>query len=129
MLIYEGNVNWSYGTTMAIGGLVGGYLGGMISHRANPTAVRLAVITIGFAASAYYSWKLYGNIILPAGDETGLEFRLDISRSPEFAKRVWPTPIDNASSGGTPHAFSQRSVRNERTDGSREIVHIVRSSD
>ena len=64
VLVYEGNVNWSYGVPMAIGGLVGGYVGGTISHRANRTVVRAIVIAIGFAASIYYFWKLYGNAIM-----------------------------------------------------------------
>jgi uncharacterized protein len=68
-LIYEGNVNWSYGLPMAVGGLIGGYVGGMISHRANRTVVRGIVIAIGFAASAYYLWKLYGQGLLHAGGE------------------------------------------------------------
>ncbi len=34
VLALEGNVNWKYGVPMAIGGLVGGYVGGMVSHRA-----------------------------------------------------------------------------------------------
>src|SRR3982751_205760 len=37
VLIFEGSVNWSYALPMAIGGLVGGYIGGMISHRAHRT--------------------------------------------------------------------------------------------
>lgn len=69
VLIYEGNVNWSYGVPMAIGGLIGGYIGGMISHRANRTVIRIIVITIGFAASAYYFWKWYGAALLQAGAE------------------------------------------------------------
>ena len=69
VLVYEANVNWSYAVPMAIGGLVGGYVGGMVSHRANPTLVRSLVITIGFAASAYYFWKLYGSAILRTGAE------------------------------------------------------------
>lgn len=69
VLIYEGNVNWGYGVPMAIGGLIGGYVGGMISHRANRTVIRAIVIVIGFAASAYYFWKLYGQFLLRAGGE------------------------------------------------------------
>src|SRR6478735_8670467 len=64
VLVLEGDVNWNYGVPMAIGGLVGGYLGGMISHRANRTVVRSIVIAIGFAASAYYLWKLYGPAVV-----------------------------------------------------------------
>jgi uncharacterized membrane protein YfcA len=69
VLIYEGNVNWSYAVPMAVGGLIGGYLGGAISHRANRRVVRGIVITIGFAASVYYFWKLYGQFLLRAGGE------------------------------------------------------------
>ena len=69
VLVYEGNVNWGYGVPMAIGGLIGGYVGGMISHRANRTVIRAIVIVIGFAASAYYFWKLYGQFLLRAGGE------------------------------------------------------------
>jgi len=54
---------------MAIGGLVGGYIGGMVSYRANRTVVRSIVIAIGFAASAYYFWKLYGPVVVRAGAE------------------------------------------------------------
>ena len=66
VLVCEGNVNWTYGVPMAIGGLIGGYLGGMISHHANRIVVRSTVITIGFAASVYYFWKLYGHDVLRA---------------------------------------------------------------
>jgi uncharacterized membrane protein YfcA len=69
VLVLEGDVNWNYGVPMAIGGLVGGYVGGMVSHRANPTVVRSIVITIGFAATAYYFWKLYGSAVVGAGAE------------------------------------------------------------
>ena len=69
VLMFEGDVNWNYGVPMALGGLVGGYIGGMISHRANRTVVRSIVIAIGFAASAYYFWKLYGPVVVGAGAE------------------------------------------------------------
>ncbi|MGE5214094.1 MAG: sulfite exporter TauE/SafE family protein [Nitrospirota bacterium] len=69
VLVLEANVNWSYGVPMAIGGLIGGYIGAMISHRANRAVVRGIVIAIGFAASAYYFWKLYGGVLLRAGGE------------------------------------------------------------
>ena len=69
VLVLEGDVNWNYGVPMAIGGLVGGYVGGMVSHRANRKVVRFIVIAIGFAASGYYFWKLYGPIVVWAGAE------------------------------------------------------------
>ncbi len=69
VLVFEANVNWNYGAPMAIGGLIGGYIGGTISHRANRTVVRSIVVAIGFAASAYYFWKLYGPAVMRAGAE------------------------------------------------------------
>jgi hypothetical protein len=41
----------------------------MISHRTNRTVIRGIVIAIGFAASAYYFWKLYGQLLFRAGGE------------------------------------------------------------
>lgn len=69
VLVIEGNVNWNYGVPMAVGGLIGGYLGGTISHRSNRTLVRSIVIAIGFVASAYYFWRLYGRAVARAGAE------------------------------------------------------------
>ncbi len=47
VLIIEGTVNWGYAVPMVLGGLVGGYLGGVVSHRANPAVIRWLVIGIG----------------------------------------------------------------------------------
>lgn len=60
MLIWEGSVNWTYGLPMALGGLIGGYFGGFISHRANRELVRTLIVIIGFAVAGYYFWRLYG---------------------------------------------------------------------
>src|SRR6266536_527173 len=60
VLVLEGDVAWKYGPPMALGGLIGGYIGGMISHRANRIVVRSIAIGIGFAVAGYYFWKLYG---------------------------------------------------------------------
>ena len=69
VLVFEGDVAWNYGVPMAIAGLVGGYVGGMVSHRANRTVVRSIVIAIGFVASVYYFWKLYGSVVGRTGSE------------------------------------------------------------
>ena len=69
VLVLEGNVNWKYGAPMAIGGLVGGYIGGIVSHRANRTVVRLIVIGLGLAVSVHYFWKLYGQGLMHLGGE------------------------------------------------------------
>jgi uncharacterized membrane protein YfcA len=60
VLVIEGNVDWSYGLPMALGGMAGGYIGGVVSHHANRIVVRGIVTGIGFGVSAYYFWKLYG---------------------------------------------------------------------
>jgi uncharacterized membrane protein YfcA len=69
VLVIEGTVNWKYGAPMALGGLAGGYLGGLVSHRANRSVVRLIVIGIGFAVAAYYFWRLYGPPAMRVGGE------------------------------------------------------------
>jgi uncharacterized membrane protein YfcA len=69
VLVIEGNVDWKYGAPMALGGLVGGYLGGLISHRANRVLVRSIVIVIGFGVVAYYFWKLYGPAVMRISGE------------------------------------------------------------
>ena len=69
VLVLQGNVSWKYGAPMAVGGLIGGYIGGIVSHRANRTLIHFIVIGIGFAASAYYFWKLYGPTLLHMGSE------------------------------------------------------------
>jgi uncharacterized membrane protein YfcA len=60
VLIIEGTVNWGYAAPMVLGGLVGGYVGGLVSHRANPAVIRWLVIGIGFVVAVYYFWRLYG---------------------------------------------------------------------
>ena len=69
VLVIEGNVDWRYGVPMTLGGLVGGYIGGVVSHRANRVVVRSIVIAIGFAVAAYYFWKLYGSAVMRLGDD------------------------------------------------------------
>jgi uncharacterized membrane protein YfcA len=69
VLIIEGTVDWGYGLPMALGGLVGGYLAGEVSGRANPTVIRGIVIIIGFSTAVYYFWRLYGTSIPYIGGE------------------------------------------------------------
>jgi uncharacterized membrane protein YfcA len=69
VLALGGNVNWKYATPMAIGGLAGGYIGGIVSRRANRTVVRSIVIGLGLAVSAHYFWKLYGQGLTHLGGE------------------------------------------------------------
>jgi uncharacterized membrane protein YfcA len=69
VLVVEGTVNWGYGLPMALGGLIGGYLGGMMSKRVHPGVLRIVVIGIGFVVAAYYFWRLYGLGDLHVGSE------------------------------------------------------------
>ena len=69
VLVVEGTVNWGYGLPMLLGGLVGGYLGGLVSHRANRAVVRWIVIGLGFGVAAYYYWRLYGPPVMQIGGE------------------------------------------------------------
>jgi uncharacterized membrane protein YfcA len=68
-LVIEGIVDWKYGLPMAFGGLVGGYIGGLVSHHANRIVVRSILIVIGFGVAAYYFWKLYGPAVMRVGGE------------------------------------------------------------
>jgi len=69
VLVIEGTVDWNYGAPMALGGFAGGYLGGLMSHRANRVVVRSIVVGIGFAVAAYYFWRLYGPPLMRVGGE------------------------------------------------------------
>ena len=48
-----------YALPMAWGGLLGGYLGEMVSGRVNGSVLRVVVMSIGFGVAAYYLWTLY----------------------------------------------------------------------
>ena len=69
VLVVEGTVNWGYGLPMALGGLIGGYLGAMMSKRVHPSVLRIVVVGIGFMVAAYYFWRLYGLGDLHVGSE------------------------------------------------------------
>jgi len=69
VLVVEGTVNWGYGLPMAFGGLIGGYLGAMMSKRVHPGVLRIVVVGIGFVVAAYYFWRLYGLGDLHVGSE------------------------------------------------------------
>jgi len=60
VFLLEGKVNWKYGTVMAAGALLGGYLGGSVVRFVNRTVVRLGIVTLGIAIAAYYFWRIYG---------------------------------------------------------------------
>jgi hypothetical protein len=69
VLVINNRVSWEYGLPMALGSLVGGYLGARVARRSHPTAIRRIVIVIGFGVAAYYFWKFYGAADLRFGGE------------------------------------------------------------
>ncbi|HSL00288.1 MAG TPA: sulfite exporter TauE/SafE family protein [Rubrobacteraceae bacterium] len=69
VLVIEGAIDWGYGLPMAVGGLVGGYLGGAFTGKVNRSALRALVMCIGFGLTAYYFWTLYGPPDLHFGGE------------------------------------------------------------
>jgi len=95
VLVLDGNVDWKYGAPMAVRGLVGGYIGGIVSHRANRTVVRSIVIVIGLTVAAYYFWKLYNPAVMHVGGNSEVRgnFR-SLPSIPKFSIRrepaAWP---------------------------------------
>ncbi|NVB82993.1 MAG: sulfite exporter TauE/SafE family protein, partial [Kofleriaceae bacterium] len=53
-----GTIAWQAALVVAIGSLVGGYLGGMIASRAPEAVLRWIVVGIAFTASAIYFARL-----------------------------------------------------------------------
>jgi len=47
-------MNWKYGTVMAVGALLGGYLGGSVVRFVDRIVVRLGIVTLGIAIAACY---------------------------------------------------------------------------
>ncbi len=50
-----GVVRWEFAAIMAVGGIVGGYVGARVARRMRPDYVRVIVVSIGFGVAAY-SW-------------------------------------------------------------------------
>jgi uncharacterized membrane protein YfcA len=48
---------------MVAGALLGGYVGGSVVRWVNRTLVRIGIVALGFAISAYYFWRIYGGAI------------------------------------------------------------------
>lgn len=52
--IVSGAIQWKYGLTMAAGGIFGGYSTAAIARKLEPRYVRLFVIVVGWAMTAYF---------------------------------------------------------------------------
>jgi uncharacterized protein len=63
VFLIEGKVNWEYGSVIIAGALLGGYVGGSVMRWVNRTLVRIGIVALGFAISAYYFWRIYGGAI------------------------------------------------------------------
>jgi uncharacterized membrane protein YfcA len=54
VFIQNNLVNWNYAIPMAVSAIIGGYFGARVARRLPASAVRFAVIVIGFGLAAYY---------------------------------------------------------------------------
>jgi uncharacterized protein len=52
-------VNWNYAIPMAISAIIGGYVGARVARKLPASAVRYAVIAIGFGLAAFYFMQRY----------------------------------------------------------------------
>ncbi len=52
--LFSGKVDWLIAGVIAIGAISGGYIGGKLAGKINPTFLRTIVIVIGLAVSLYY---------------------------------------------------------------------------
>jgi uncharacterized membrane protein YfcA len=55
--IISGAIQWKYGLTMAVGGIVGGYSTAAFARKIAPPYVRVFVIVVGWAMTAYFFWR------------------------------------------------------------------------
>lgn len=56
-LATPGIIHWRYAAVMAVGAILGGYLGARTARKLPAVYVRYAVIVIAFGLSAYYFWR------------------------------------------------------------------------
>lgn len=59
VLFNSGLIDWHHGLVMAAGSIVGGYSGANLAQRFSSHAIRIAVITIGFATAIYLGFRTY----------------------------------------------------------------------
>lgn len=59
--IFGGEVDWYYGSIMAVAAIAGGYLGARLALRMKPIWVRWIVIVIGFSLAGFFFWKQAGS--------------------------------------------------------------------
>ena len=59
-LRHPGNIQWALAGLMAVAAGLGGLFGSHMAHRVGRRTVRIGVVSIGFALSAWYFYKTYG---------------------------------------------------------------------
>jgi len=59
-LRHPGNIQWALVGLMAVAAGLGGLFGSHMAHRVGRRTVRIGVVSIGFALSAWYFYKTYG---------------------------------------------------------------------
>lgn len=59
--IFAGEIDWYYGSIMAVAAIAGGYLGARLALLMKPMWVRWIVIVIGFSMSAFFFWRQFGS--------------------------------------------------------------------
>jgi uncharacterized membrane protein YfcA len=57
VFVWDDKVRWSYGLSMAVAAVAGGYLGARVARRLDCNLVRWIVIAIGFGLAGYYFYK------------------------------------------------------------------------
>jgi uncharacterized membrane protein YfcA len=60
VFVWDEKVRWSYGLSMAVAAIAGGYLGARVARRLDRNLVRWIVIVIGFGMAAHYFYKQFG---------------------------------------------------------------------
>jgi uncharacterized protein len=53
-LVFTGHVVWGVAAVVAAACIVGGFLGGRMAHRVNPTVLRVLVVLLGVAVAIHY---------------------------------------------------------------------------
>lgn len=53
-LAFSGHVAWNLAAVVAAASLVGGFLGGRVAHRVNPTVLRVLVVLLGVAVAIHF---------------------------------------------------------------------------
>jgi hypothetical protein len=66
LLLARGKVALVPAAAVAVGSIIGGYAGARLARRVDPEKVRVAVIVLAWALTAFFAWRVYGpSITIP----------------------------------------------------------------